>query len=112
MEAFGGMTAQIIAILRAIEERVTAIEALLGTMDDPDSVIRLAMHDILRIYGLVAQISEVATQQRDQIQALSEALVMVYGRQLEYNRTAVTQGIILQIELEKLVRQGIERKNV
>jgi hypothetical protein len=73
--------AQIVAILRALEERIA----------DPEGQLQMALHDILRIYGLTAQLAEVVTQQRDQIQALSEAMAIYLGRLIEHDRRMIAQ---------------------
>lgn len=73
--------AQITAVLRAIEERLT----------DPGGQLQQAYHDLLRTYGLTAQLTEVVTQQREQIQALSEAMAIYLGRMIEHDRRMIAQ---------------------
>jgi|GEM_PF-3040045 hypothetical protein len=64
---------EILAGLRAIEARMTAIEAAIGERSAPANEVHQALQDVLKIYMLTGQIAEVASSQRDQIQALAEA---------------------------------------
>lgn len=58
-------------LAQKVGDLVTQITAFSATTT-PDE-FRRALDDQLAIYGLTAQIAEVITQQRDQIQALTEA---------------------------------------
>lgn len=79
---------QPIDILYDIARRAALFDAALN---EPEGVLRQALHDILRIYGLVAQLAEVVTQQRDQIQALADAMAIYLGRMIEHDRRMVSQ---------------------
>lgn len=77
-----------IDILYDIARRAAQFDAALN---QPEGVLRVALHDILSTYGLVAQLAEVATQQRDQIQALADAMAIYLGRLIEHDRRMITQ---------------------
>lgn len=79
---------QPIDILRDIARRIIAFDA---SLNEPDGALRTAMHDLLRTYGLAAQLSEVVTQQRDQIQALADAMAIYLGRMIEHDRRMINQ---------------------
>jgi hypothetical protein len=79
---------QPIDILYDILRRVALFDAALN---EPDGVLRQALHDILRIYGLTAQLSEVVTQQREQLQALADAMAIFLGRMIEHDRKSTAQ---------------------
>lgn len=79
---------QPIDILRDIARRIIAFDA---SLNDPDGALRNAMHDLLRTYGLAAQLSEVVTQQRDQIAALADAMSICLGRMIEHDRRSTAQ---------------------
>jgi len=79
-------TPQIVAILQAIEEDI----------HDPEGQLQHALHDILRIYGLTAQLAEVVTEQREQIQALAEVITMMHGRMIEHDRRSIALGVSIQ----------------
>lgn len=74
---------QIAAILRAIEERLTA---LMDAQTDPEGRVQQAQNDILRSYGLIAQTAEIMGIQRDQILALSDAIAVLVARFVEHDR--------------------------
>lgn len=95
-------TAQITAVLLALEERLT----------DPEGQLQYAYRDLLRTYGLVAQLAEVATEQREQIQAMADILSMLLGRVIEHNRATIAHGVAVQsmyLTLEAIARaQGAD----
>lgn len=95
--------AQIVASLRALEERLTDLFTL---ATDPEGRLQQAYHDLLRTYGLTAQLSEVVTQQRDQIQALSEAMAIYLGRLIEHDRRTIAQHDTM-LELLRGLAHGI-----
>jgi len=51
--------------------------------------IRQGLRDILEIYSITGQSSEVISMEREQIQALAEAMVIFHGRLIEHDRRAV-----------------------
>lgn len=79
--------------LQHIAERLAALEGIISAqaalMDDPESILRHALHDLLRIYGLVAQLAEMAGNQHEQIQALADVMNMMLGRTIEHDRRAI-----------------------
>ena len=72
---------QIVAILRTILER----------LEDPDDRLQMAASDSFRSHFLITQMSAIMIQQRDQIQALADAIGILIGRFLEHNRRANDQ---------------------
>lgn len=65
------------AILRAIEERMTALEEAVTTRRVSNEAITQALDDLLKIYGITAQTGEIIGHQRDQIQANTESLTEI-----------------------------------
>lgn len=86
--------AQIFALLQALDDRLT----------NPAGQAQAALHDILRIYGLTAQMAEVMTQQRDQIQALADAMAIYLGRMIEHDRRMIAQHTEMLALLQALAR--------
>ena len=79
---------QIVAILVAIESRLTE---LIELATDPLGRVSQAQTDTLRSYGMIAQISEVISIQRDQLMALSDAISILIGRFIEHDRRVNVQ---------------------
>lgn len=97
---------QAIAILRAMEERLTAIDdhtaALTAIATDPEGRVQQAQNDTLRIYGLVAQISEIMSIQRDQVLALADVIAVLVGRFVEHDKRVAAQHADMLSRLEAL----------
>lgn len=90
------------AILLAIAERLTALELAVDARSAPAEQIRQALDDILAIYGVTAQTGEVIGQQRDQIQALAEAMERFHRRLVEHDRLAADAREEIRALLEQL----------
>lgn len=106
------MGAQEIAILRAIEERLTTIEGQIAARSAPAPEIRQALDDILRIYSLTGQTAEVAHSQRDQIQALTEAWGMMHSLFQEHDRRELLiwdEVRELMVQLRELARKQVRQ---
>jgi hypothetical protein len=82
------MQPQVLAILRAIEERITELVTL---ATDPNGRVSQAQTDALRTYGLVAQLAEVTGIQRDQVLALTDAMSIYLGKLIEHDRRMIAQ---------------------
>jgi hypothetical protein len=96
------LTPQLVAILRAIEERLTDLENAILARSAPAEEVRQALDDILKIYSITGQTGSVAIQQRDQIQALAEAMTAFHARLLDHDRrsgdeAAEIHGLMVQI---------------
>lgn len=65
------------------EALVLVVDATLRT-----PAIRQALYDVLRIYGITAQIGELVGNQRTQIQALAEAMTLFHATLIEHDRKA------------------------
>lgn len=76
---------------------VLTVAALLRT-----PTIRHALQDLLRTYGLTAQIAEIMGDQRNQIQAMAEAMTMVHGRLLEHDKLALKNHLKVMKCLEEI----------
>lgn len=94
---------QITAILRAIEERLTA---LMDLQTDPEGRVSQAQTDSLRAYGMVAQIAELMGIQRNQILALSDAIAVLVARFVEHDRRVAVQHAAI-LELLGSVAHGV-----
>lgn len=84
------------------------VERIDASLSEPGGALRNALHDILRTYGLVAQIAEIIIQQRSQIQALTEVITMLHGRSIEHNKRSVAQHDLVLIAIHTLaVQMGV-----
>lgn len=94
----------------AIVER---LERMIDGLAQPRSLppeIRQALEDILQIYGYTGQMAEVLHQQRDQIQALGEAMQRFHTLLVQYDtRSTAERAEIyeLMIQLRELARKQV-----
>ena len=107
---------QLTTILRAVEERLTALEAAIASRSAPAAEIRQGLDDILRIYGITAQTGEVLHGQREQIQALAEAMTMFHGRLIEQDHRALAERLEILTFMNQLRQlasdQGIQLDHI
>lgn len=90
---------QVIAALRAIEERLTA---LIDAEIDPAGRTQQSQNDTLRTYGIAAQIAEVIGIQRDQIQALADTMSVYLAKVITHDRRMIAQHAEMLSMLEAL----------
>lgn len=90
---------QIVAILKAIEERLTD---LYDIQVSPSGRVQQAQNDTLRIYGDTAQLREVFSLMRDQQLALADATAILVGRFVEHDRKVAAQHADILNRLEAL----------
>lgn len=105
-------TPQITAILLAIEERLTRLEDAIHARSAPAEEVRQALNDILNIYSVTGMTGSVVAQQRDQIQALAEAMTIFHARLMEHDRrsgdeAAEIHGLMVQIR--QLARRQVSQ---
>lgn len=92
---------RVVAILLAIEERLTEMQA---TANDPAGRVQQSQNDTLRAYGLIAQVGEIMGIQRDQILALADAIAVLVSRFVEHDRKGTHQHADMLDRLETLAR--------
>lgn len=87
--------AQIASRLFAINENMLYLKRLLDSfefaLNDPEGRIRKALHDVLETYGQLVQFRELSSNQRDQTQALADAMSVFLGRMIEHDRRVTAQ---------------------
>jgi hypothetical protein len=101
---------KLIAILRALEERLTDLEAAIAARSAPTEQVQQALHDILDIYNITGQTGSVVSKQHEQTQALAEAMTMFHGRLVEHDKHAIQARediYALMIQLRSLARQQV-----
>ena len=85
----------ILAILRAIEEHLTALDmsmaSLLLLLTDPKGRTQMSQDDTFRSQFLITQMAAVEIQQREQILSLTEVIAMLHGRTIEHTRLTTAQ---------------------
>lgn len=72
----------------------------------PEGVLRQGLYDILRIYGLASQLSEVVQIQHDQILALTDVVGMLLGRMIEHDRRAIHTATAINLGLDLLQKMA------
>lgn len=95
-------TPQLSAILRSLAERLSSLEDAVNARSAPAGEIRQALNDILKIYGVTGMTGEVVTAQREQIQALAEAMTRFHARSIEHDRRAMAERKEIRELLEQL----------
>jgi hypothetical protein len=98
------------AILRAIEERLTRLEDAVQARSAPASEVRQALDDILNIYNVTGQTGSVIIQQRDQIQALAEAMTIFHARLLKHDQQSSDERAeihSLMVQIRSLARKQV-----
>lgn len=106
------LTPQIVAILRAVEERLTSLEEAILARSAPAEQVRQALDDILKIYNVTGQTGSVAIQQRDQLQALAEAMTVFHGRHIEHDRRTSEEAAeihLLMVQVRQLARRQVQQ---
>lgn len=110
--AESNLTPQIVAILRAVEERLTGLEEAILARSAPAEQVRQALDDILNIYNVTGQTGSVAIQQRDQIQALAEAMTIFHVRHIEHDRRSEEEAAeihTLMVQIRQLARRQVSQ---
>ena len=105
------MDPKALAILKAIEERLTAIEDAIAARSAPAEEIRQALHDILQIYSTTGQTAEVVSQQRDQIQAFAEAMTRFHELLLKHDAGSTEERseiMLLMVQVRELARTHVQ----
>ena len=92
----------VIALLRSLAERLSALEAVIEARSAPARETQQALRDILDIYNITGQTGSVVSKQHQQIQALAEAMTIFHGRLLEHDKKTSTEreeihGLIVQL---------------
>lgn len=94
---------QLIAALRAIEERMTAIEHLILERTAPGEAVQQGLDDLLHVYGITAQTGEVVGNQRDQLQALAEGMLHFSNRLIQHDRQSAIERREIQATLLHMI---------
>lgn len=100
------------AILLAIEERLTRLEDAIQARSAPAEEVRQALKDILDIYNITGQTGSVVTQQRDQTQALAEAMTIFHARLLDHDKRSGDERADiheLMVQIRQLARRQVSQ---
>lgn len=89
----------VVSLLQAVATTAARFEAEL-TSDS--GVLRQGLYDVLRTYGLAAQMSEMIASHHAQIQALTDVTGMLLGRMIEHDRRSIHTGAAVKLMLELL----------